>query len=211
MEKDQLVAEKTRNDFAHRGVVMLNCIGSPGAGKTTLLEHTFSRLPFRAAVVEGDIATERDAERIRRSGVPAVQINTKGLCHLEAQLVQRALAELPLDELDLVVVENVGNLVCPAEFYLGEDRKIAISSVPEGDDKPLKYPHLFTISEVVLLTKTDLLPYIAFDRERFWEDVHSLNPGAVCLEVCAPSGEGMDSWIELLKEWCVKKNKAGIS
>ncbi len=207
LEKERLLAEGIRKDFIARGVVMLNCIGSPGAGKTTLLEHTFSHLGFRAAVVEGDIATERDAERIRRTGVTAVQINTKGLCHLEAQLVRRALETLPLDELDLVVVENVGNLVCPAEFDLGEDRKIAISSVPEGDDKPLKYPHLFTISEVVLLTKTDLLPHIPFDKERFWEDVRALNPRAICLEVCAPSGEGMDAWLHLLEEWCRAKRR----
>ncbi len=207
LEKDQLVADGIRKNLAARGVVMLNCIGSPGAGKTTLLEHTFSQLELRAGVVEGDIATERDAERIRRAGVPAVQINTKGLCHLEAQLVQRALEELPLNDLDLVVVENVGNLVCPAEFDLGEDRKIAISSVPEGDDKPLKYPHLFTLSEVVVLTKTDLLPHIPFDKARFWEDVRFLNPKALCLEVCAPSGEGLDSWLGVLSEWCHAKRQ----
>jgi hydrogenase nickel incorporation protein HypB len=198
LEKDQLVADEIRKNLAARGVVMLNCIGSPGAGKTTLLEHTFSQLELRAGVVEGDIATERDAERIRRSGVPAVQINTKGLCHLEAQLVQRALEELPLNGLDLVVVENVGNLVCPAEFDLGE-----------GDDKPLKYPHLFTLSEVVVLTKTDLLPHIPFDKARFWEDVRFLNPKALCLEVCAPSGEGLDSWLGVLSEWCHAKRQKG--
>jgi hydrogenase nickel incorporation protein HypB len=211
LEKDELVADRIRKDLAARGVVMLNCIGSPGAGKTTLLEHTFSRLRLRAGVVEGDIATERDAERIRRSGILAVQINTKGLCHLEAQLVERALKELPLEDLDLVVVENVGNLVCPAEFDLGEDRKVAIASVPEGDDKPLKYPHLFTLSEVVILTKTDLLPYIPFDRNRFLEDVHSLNPKAAILEVCAPSGEGMNSWEELLSGWCHMKKRRSPS
>ncbi len=211
LEKDQRIADGIRKDLAARGVVMLNCIGSPGAGKTTLLEHTFSKLQLRVGVVEGDIATERDAERIRRSGVPAVQINTKGLCHLEAQLVQRALKELSLDDLDLVVVENVGNLVCPAEFDLGEDRKIAISSVPEGDDKPLKYPHLFTLSEVVILTKTDLLPHISFDKARFWEDVKFLNPKTLCLEVCAPSGDGLNAWMEILSEWCHAKRQKGSS
>jgi hydrogenase nickel incorporation protein HypB len=178
---------------------MVNLIGSPGSGKTTLLEATLPRLGLRAAVVEGDVATERDAERIRALGVQSVQINTQGGCHLEAHLVERALAQLDLEGVDLLFVENVGNLVCPAEFDLGEDCKVAVCSVPEGSDKPLKYPALFSQAGAVLLTKMDLLSAVRFDRELFWGDVGRLNPKASRFEMDSLSGEGIEAWCGRLR------------
>lgn len=201
MAADEKIAEKIRKDFSKRGVLMLNLIGSPGSGKTALLEGTLKDPVFRSVVLEGDVATSRDAERIARTGTPVVQINTRGGCHLEANLVEKALGDLEMEGVDVVFVENVGNLVCPAEFDLGEDHKVALCSVPEGPDKPLKYPHLFMKAEAVLLTKVDLLEHLDFDRNLFWKDVKELNPRAERLEVSALSGEGMAEWISVVERW----------
>lgn len=201
MAADEKIAEKIRKDFSKRGVLMLNLIGSPGSGKTALLEGTLKDPVFRSVVLEGDVATSRDAERIARTGTPVVQINTRGGCHLEANLVEKALGDLEMEGVDVVFVENVGNLVCPAEFDLGEDHKVALCSVPEGPDKPLKYPHLFMKAEAVLLTKVDLLEHLDFDRDLFWKDVKELNPRAERLEVSALSGEGMAEWISVVERW----------
>lgn len=207
MAADERHAQNIRKRLAEAGVLMVNLIGSPGAGKTTLLEATFRKTPLRMAVIEGDVATSRDAQRIAAAGVPVVQINTQGGCHLEAHLVERALEALPpLAELDLLIVENVGNLVCPAEFDLGEDFKVAVSSVPEGSDKPLKYPLLFTEAKAVILTKIDLAPYIAFDKALFFDDVKKLNPEGVLLEVDSIHGDGIESWCGLLQEWVCAKD-----
>ncbi|AER66906.1 hydrogenase accessory protein HypB [Thermovirga lienii DSM 17291] len=204
---DERYALKIREMLKEKGILMLNIIGSPGAGKTTLLEATIKKLPYKVAVIEGDVATSRDAERITQAGAPAIQINTQGGCHLEAHLVWKALQDFSLDELDIIFVENVGNLVCPAEFDLGEDHKVAVCSVPEGPDKPLKYPHLFYRAGAVLLTKVDFLEHFNFDRELFWGDVRKLNPHAFQLEVASPSGIGMDAWSEIIEKWLVEKRR----
>ena len=197
---DQVYARQVRERCAQGGILLVNLIGSPGAGKTTLLERVLPQMPCRCGVVEGDVATSRDAQRIAACGVPVVQINTGGGCHLEAHLVLRGLEDLPLDDLDLVFVENVGNLVCPAEFDLGEDFKVAVSSVPEGADKPLKYPSLFSQAACVVLTKTDLLPYLPFDEELFWKDVESLNPRGRRFRVDGLRGDGAEAWVRFLAE-----------
>jgi hydrogenase nickel incorporation protein HypB len=185
-------------EFRHARVLpMLNLIGGPGCGKTTLLETTVRRLAGRLsiAVVEGDLATARDAERITAAGAEAIQINTNRGCHLEAHLVLRAIEELSLRDADLIVVENVGNLICPAEFDLGEDAKIAMVSVAEGDDKPLKYPHLFRQARAVVLNKTDLLPYVRFETRRFLDDVHQVNGTLKTFELSATGGDGIEEWL----------------
>ena len=204
---DEEFASKIREKLHKEGTLMVNLIGSPGAGKTTLLEATLGEIPFSCAVVEGDVATSRDAERISKTGTPVVQINTQGGCHLEAHLLWKALDEIPTSGLDVLFVENVGNLVCPAEFDLGEDYKVAVCSVPEGPDKPLKYPHLFHEAGAVVLTKVDLIPYIDFDGDLFWGDVKKLNPLASCIEVASLTGKGIDAWTDLLGRWLMEKRQ----
>ena len=169
LEANERIASQNRTLFDDKGVVVLNLMGSPGAGKTTLLERTIEALKGSTpmAVIEGDITSSRDAERIAAHSIPAVQINTGGACHLDGNMVRDALAELTLDGLGLLVVENVGNLVCPAEFNMGEHHKVMIISTTEGDDKPEKYPLMFQVSQVLLLNKIDLLPHLNFNMERF--------------------------------------------
>lgn len=205
---DEQYANAIRMEMAERKVLVLNLIGSPGAGKTTLLEETLKRSRLRSAVIEGDIATARDAERIAMCGVPVVQINTRGGCHLEANLVLKALKTLSLENVDVVFIENVGNLVCPAEFDLGEDYKVAVCSSAEGSDKPLKYPHLFHECGAVVLTKKDLVPYVRFDRDLFWSDVESLNAQAAKFEVDNLCGEGIDSWVDQVEKWLNLKRRS---
>ena len=200
MAEDEKYAAAIREKNRKRGLLMVNLIGSPGCGKTTLLEKTAELGGFTFAVIEGDLATDRDAARLAEWDIPVVQINTSGGCHLEANIVQKAMESLPLDSVDVLFIENVGNLVCPAEFDLGEDFKVALLSTPEGADKPLKYPYLFTSSQAVLLTKTDLLPHLSFDMEMFTGDVKKLNPEAPLLLLNASSGEGYDRWISLVQE-----------
>ena len=200
MAADEKFASRIRKTMQDRKILMVNIIGSPGCGKTTLLEETARNVDFSFAVIEGDLETSRDAERLAAKNIEALQINTKGSCHLEAHVVEKALSSLNLDSLDVLFVENVGNLVCPAEFDLGEDFKVAVSSVPEGADKPLKYPMLFAQAKVVLLTKVDLLPYVRFDQEMFMRDVRSLNPGAPILELDLVSGTGSEKWLDFLSE-----------
>ncbi len=207
MAADLGYAQKIRDEMKRRGILLVNLIGSPGSGKTTLLERTLIGLDLRCAVIEGDVATDRDALRIKATGAPGVQINTNGGCHLEANLVDDSLTKLPLDELDLIFIENVGNLVCPAEFDLGEDYKVAISSLPEGSDKPLKYPLLFSQAGAVVLTKVDLKPYIDFDEVLYWDDVTRLNPHGRRLRVSSVTGEGLGFWLKLLYDWREEKKK----
>lgn len=201
MAADEEHASFIRNIMREKGILMINMIGSPGSGKTTLLEKLLPALDLRCAVIEGDVATSKDAERIAATGTPVVQINTQGGCHLEAHLVRKALQDIPIDDIDVLFVENVGNLVCPAEFDLGESFKMAISSVPEGDDKPLKYPSLFHKARAVLLTKVDLLPFIKFDKSTFWNDVKKLNPKASRFELAALEDKGVDELVNSLKDW----------
>jgi hydrogenase nickel incorporation protein HypB len=204
MAEDEKYAARVRELMREKGILMLNIIGSPGCGKTTLLEAMAGRTDFSFAVIEGDLETSRDAERLASRGVTALQINTRGWCHLEAHVVEKALDSLDVDSLDVLFVENVGNLVCPAEFDLGEDFKVAVSSTPEGADKPLKYPTLFVQAGAVLLTKIDLLPCVRFDREMFMRDVRSLNPRAPVIELgLTDSGagdSGVGEWISFVSE-----------
>lgn len=206
MEADEVLAEKVRSFCRDRRIVVVNLIGSPGSGKTTLLEATKKYSDIKFAVIEGDVETARDADRINALGVPVVQINTHGGCHLEANLVNGAIGEMDLEGISLLFVENVGNLVCPAEFDLGEDYKVAVNSVPEGADKPMKYPHLFHKAGAVLLTKTDLLPYISFDIDVFEKDLEKLNPDVPFLKINSMNGDGIKEWVELLEGWVREKS-----
>ena len=190
--------------FAQHKIFVLNLMGSPGAGKTSLLERTLSLLKdeFSIAVIEGDLFTDKDAERIDRCGVPVVQINTAGGCHLDANMIKNALGDLPLDELDMIIVENVGNLVCPAEFNLGESAKAVVLSVTEGADKPMKYPLMFKESAVAILNKIDLLPYVDFDRAVAERDIERLNPGIKIIGMSATKAddEGAKVWCDWLRD-----------
>ncbi|MCX7887066.1 MAG: hydrogenase nickel incorporation protein HypB [Verrucomicrobiae bacterium] len=201
LEANDQIAARIRQQLAERHITALNLISAPGAGKTSLLERTIPALKprYRIGVIEGDIATTRDSERIERLGVPVVQLLTGGACHLEAPLVQRGLAELPLDALDLVFIENVGNIACPAEFDLGETAKVGILSVTEGHDKPAKYPLLFHEVAALLLNKIDLLPHTDFDCARFEEDFRKLNAGAPIFRISCRTGEGIHEWLHWIQ------------
>ncbi len=193
-------AGKTRRLLAARNVKMLNLIGSPGAGKTALLEQTVKKLSRRLAfaVLEGDIETKNDAERLARLDCRVSQLLTGGGCHLEAKMVHYALRDLPLAKLDLVIVENVGNLVCPAEFDIGEHAKAVVLSVTEGEDKPLKYPAIFRESSAVAITKTDLLPHVPFKLKKCLANIRTMNPRLRVFQISAATGKGINEWIEWL-------------
>ena len=199
--KNQALAERNRGWLAGRGVLALNLMSSPGAGKTTLLERCFRDLHGQVAisVVEGDQATVFDAERIRATGAPAVQVNTGTGCHLEADMLGRALDLLQPATGSLLVIENVGNLVCPALFDLGERARVVIFSVTEGEDKPLKYPHMFSTADVLLLSKTDLLPHLRVDLKRMTDNALAVNPRLKIIPVSAYTGEGLDAWYGWLR------------
>ena len=199
LEKNDTLAAVNRDALVRQGVFAINLVSSPGAGKTSLLERTIEHLrgAVRMAVVEGDVQTDLDARRVARYGVPVVQIVTNGGCHLEARLVQDALARLDLSGTDLLVIENVGNLVCPAEFRVGEDVRGMVCSVTEGEDKPLKYPLMFRACEMVVVNKVDLLEHLDFDLERLLYNLDVVNPGVSHLETSAKTGEG----IEELAAW----------
>jgi len=202
---DQL-AEENRRTLDAAGVLCVNLVGSPGAGKTTLLEALFARLPagVRPAVIEGDIAGVIDAERMQRIGVPVVQINTEGACHLDANMIAAALGQLDLSMIDLLVVENVGNLVCTAGFDLGERVRLLALSTAEGDDKAVKYPAIFQGADALVITKADLRPMMNFDESRICRDLARLNPRAKVFEVAALRGEGIDP----LAAWLLEHRRA---
>ena len=185
-----------------RGMLAINIMSSPGAGKTTLLKTTIAHLKgeFGIAVIEGDITSQVDADTLASPEVPVVQINTEGSCHLDASMIARSLAALPLEGRDLLFIENVGNLVCPAEFALGEDRRVMLTSTPEGDDKPYKYPLMFTEADVIIVNKTDLLPYVNFNLEAFNKVIAGLNPKAKIFPVSCTTGAGLDAWFQCLRE-----------
>jgi hydrogenase nickel incorporation protein HypB len=198
---DQL-ATVNRARFDAAGIFALNVMASPGAGKTSLITRTVELLceEFRMGAVDGDLATTLDADRISALGIPAVQINTGGACHLDASMLQSALPQLPLEELDLLIVENVGNLVCPASFKLGVHRDILIASVPEGDDKPYKYPVMYRGVDAVVLNKMDVLAAFEFDVDYFRRGVEVLNPGLTFFPLSCKTGEGLDAWVAWLRE-----------
>ena len=200
-ENDRL-AGALRDKFREHGILCVNMISSPGSGKTSLLERTLERFPegTRVAVLTGDIQTDNDARRLARFGFPAKQITTAGACHLDARMVQRALAEWPLESLDLLIIENVGNLVCPSSYDLGEAAKIVMLSVTEGEDKPLKYPSIFAKSELLILNKIDLLPYVPFDIAKAREFARRTHPGMEIVEVSCTTGEGLDQWVQWLEK-----------
>jgi len=200
LDLNEKLAASNRERFDAAGVFVLDLMASPGAGKTSTILATIATLRdrYRIAVIEGDIASKVDAEKVKAHGIPAVQINTGGACHLESDMIKRAVDALPLDELDLIIIENVGNLVCPTEFYLGEHAKVMILSVPEGHDKPYQYPGIFQISEAVILNKVDTMPVFDFDTPEFEGVVHALNPTAPIFKIAATKGEGVDEWAEWL-------------
>ncbi len=206
------MARSNREHFHEENLIVLNLISSPGSGKTTLLEHTIDRIgdEIRIGVIEGDIETERDAERIRAKGVPAVQLTTGGACHLDASMIHRGFHQLQKepggDSIDLLVIENVGNLVCPATFDLGEHQRVVLVSVPEGPDKPAKYPKAFTSSQIFLITKTDLLPYFDFEVAEATREALTLNPALKVMDFSSTTGEGFDSWLDYLRA-LVKEKK----
>ncbi len=206
MKANDSVAEDNRKFLEAHHLAAFNVMASPGAGKTTLLMATIDRLKdrVRLGAIEGDTASQVDADKVSTTGVPVVQINTGGGCHLDAPMVREALEALPLDELDAVIIENVGNLVCPAAFALGETVNVVILSVPEGDDKPYKYPGMFVRADVVVISKIDLLPYLDFDVEAFKKLVLSVNPKVEFFELSCKTGEGVDAWCDWVADFTAK-------
>ena len=207
LEANVVIAKELNKIFLQRKILALNLMSSPGAGKTTLLERTLADLKneFKMAVIEGDVQTNNDARRVAATGAQALQINTDGGCHLDSSMVLEAVNKMNLEEVDILFIENVGNLVCPAEFSVGEDYKVTILSVAEGDDKPEKYPLIFAESRVMLLNKVDLLPYVDFNLERASNFARSLNKEIEIFPVSAKTGEGLDSWYDWLRQEVAKK------
>ncbi|MBF0530360.1 MAG: hydrogenase nickel incorporation protein HypB [Deltaproteobacteria bacterium] len=202
LEANDRLAAENQEIFKQNGILVINLMSSPGAGKTSLLEKTIDLLKnrIRIGVIEGDIQSARDAERVAKHGVPAVQIETDGACHLDASMVRASAQALDLKALDLLVVENVGNLVCPAEFYVGEELRVMILSVTEGDDKPMKYPLMFRESQALLINKIDLLPYIDCSVEKIRTEARQLNPKQTIFEISCRTGQGLDEWCAWLEK-----------
>ena len=205
-------AEANEKLFLKNRVFTVNLMSSPGSGKTSLIERTIPELAGRVkmAVIEGDIETDRDARRIRALGIKAVQITTHGACHLDAKMISNVLEELSIDQLDLLLIENVGNLVCPANFFLGEDTRVVVASVPEGDDKPLKYPEAFHGSRACVINKIDLAPYVNFDLLHFKNAVRAANPRILTFETSCRTGAGITEWCRWLEEGVTAK-KSGLA
>jgi len=201
LNENARLAADLRRRFHDHGVVCLNLISSPGSGKTSLLEQTLAQLPkcCRAAVLTGDLQTENDAIRLGRFGFPVKQITTGGTCHLDARMIDSHLNDWPLDDLDILFIENVGNLVCPSSYDLGEEAKIVVLSVTEGDDKPLKYPSIFFKSELAIINKVDLLPYVPFDLAKSVENARKVHPGIEILQISCTTGEGVESWLNWIE------------
>jgi hydrogenase nickel incorporation protein HypB len=208
LDANNTIARANRDDFDRAGVAVANLMGAPGAGKTALLEYVLSDLGgVRAGVLEGDVQGSLDADRLASLHVPVTQVQTSqgfgGECHLDANMVRSAIPQIPLEEIDLLVIENVGNLVCPAEFRVGEDARVMVASVTEGEDKPLKYPLMFRACELVVLNKIDLLPYLDFDLDQWAQRLQTVHPGVATLLVSARTGEGVEAfrdWLAALPE-----------
>ncbi len=207
LEANNLIAQEIRERLAKEGILSLNLMASPGAGKTSLIEQTVEALggEIRIGVIEGDLATSLDAERIAKHRVPVVQLNTGTICHLEARMIKSALKSLP--QIDLLFIENVGNLICPTGFDLGEDAKVVIVSLPEGDDKPLKYPGIFRESKAVVINKVDLQPYLKSQVGTLREAALSINPGLDIFEISCETGEGLPSWYDWIRAQLAAKGK----
>ena len=200
LNANEQIAERNRQLFDSNKVFTVNLMSSPGAGKTSLILETIRRLKekTRVGVIEGDIKSSLDAEAIGKEGVPVIQINTGGECHLDANMLSSALSNMPLQDIELLLIENVGNLVCPAEFSLGEHKKVLISSIPEGDDKPFKYPLMFNIANAVLINKIDLLPYLKFDTQGFSQAIRGINEKVEIFPISCTTGQGIQEWVSWL-------------
>ena len=211
LKANDYIAERIREDMREKNILVLNLVSSPGSGKTSLLEETIKRLKSKIniAVLEGDLETERDAERIRQQGVQALQIVTQGICHLEAQMIQQALPSMNFDGIDILFIENVGNLVCPASYDLGEDIRVTLVSCTEGDDKPKKYPSMFLTTDIMVVTKTDLLPYVPFSVDAVIKDAKEVNDKIDTFLLSSYKGDGMDEWCDWLLDK-VKEKKANL-
>jgi hydrogenase nickel incorporation protein HypB len=209
MAKNAALAARLRRRFAEKRTLAVNVLSSPGSGKTTLLVHTLVHFTaqYRTAALVGDQATDNDAQRLARSGAPVHQITTGAECRLDADMITKALAEAPADELDLLFIENVGNLICPAEYDLGEDLRVVLFSVTEGEDKPLKYPLAFNTAHVVLITKSDIAEAVEFDRDDAMSSIRSVNPSAHVIELSARTGDGLDEWFAFLEERIAEKQR----
>jgi hydrogenase nickel incorporation protein HypB len=212
LQANDFVAESIRNQMAEKKVLMINITSSAGSGKTTLMQETVKRLKdeISMGILVGDLETERDADRIKQVGGKALQIVTGGICHLEAQMVWQALKSFDISGLDVLFVENVGNLVCPASFDLGEDYRVTLIATTEGDDKPQKYPKMFLTSELMLVSKSDLLPYLPFSVEAVTNDARAINPSIEVIEVSSVDGTGIDAWCDWLKAK-IKEKKSSDS
>jgi hydrogenase nickel incorporation protein HypB len=210
LKRNDEVASENRRVFHERGICVINLLSSPGAGKTSLLEATIPRLRdhVRVAVIEGDVQTDNDARRIAALDVPVVQMVTNGVCHLDAQMVAESLGQLPVGGIDLLVIENVGNLVCPASYDLGEEMKVVVASTPEGDDKPEKYPAMFHRARAMVINKTDLLPYVRCDLQRLAENALKVNPSLKLFPLSSLTGEGVDEWCRWIVQ-CVASVRRG--
>jgi hydrogenase nickel incorporation protein HypB len=206
LSENARIASELRERFRQHGVLCINLVSSPGSGKTSLLERTLALLPTsaRVAVLTGDIQTENDATRLRRFGFPVKQITTGGTCHLDARMIERHLTDWPLENIDILFIENVGNLVCPSSYDLGEEAKIVLLSVTEGEDKPLKYPSIFFKSEMMIMTKMDLLPYVPFNQEAAVQNAQRVHPEIEIVKVSCITGEGLDLWMN----WIEKRRQA---
>jgi len=206
---NEAIARKNQDRLNKHGILAINVMSSPGAGKTSLILQTIKGLKQQAkiAVIEGDVASSLDADKVHQQGVPVVQINTDGGCHLDANMMDKALDNLPLEDVDLILIENVGNLICPAGFALGEHRRVMLLSLPEGDDKPYKYPPMFTGVDAVLLNKIDLSPYLDFDVDNFCKVVTGLNPKVKIFQVSCKTGEGIEQWLSWLLDQVRAANK----
>lgn len=214
MKKDVLTdqnkaAKFNRETFQQHQTFVINLMSSPGAGKTTLLENTVKALSreFRIGVIEGDLATDRDAERMRALGIQTVQINTVGGCHLDARMIAKVLPEFELNQIDILFIENIGNLVCPSGYDLGQDYKVVILSVPEGNDKIPKYPVMFRRTDMTIINKIDLLPFVSFDLEEAKKDLAAINPQSVLFALSAKTNEGFEEWLNWVREGCCRCSK----
>jgi len=213
LKANDYIAERIREDMREKNILVLNLVSSPGSGKTSLLEETIKRLKSKIniAVLEGDLETERDAERIRQHGVQALQIVTQGICHLEAQMIQQALPSINFDGIDILFIENVGNLVCPASYDLGEDIRVTLVSCTEGDDKPKKYPSMFLTTDIMVVTKTDLLPYVPFSVDAVIKDAKEVNDKIDIFLLSSYKGDGMDEWCDWLMTKINEKKKSMVN